>query len=350
MQDHLYKQIDIPDEVCEALQHGAALAISISGGKDSQALLRILSHHPERHRWNGPVIAVHADLGRAEWTETPAHVERICREAGVELVITQRSDGADLIDHIHARMERLRGSGKPFWPSAANRYCTSDLKRTTIDAILRRYRLVISAEGVRADESVSRRRKPVCEVRSSITTKRLKGPTKKQSGCTSRVAWHQWKRLERIRSHISAGRARGLGAGGRLALNWRPLLRWAEADVWEACGTSIYELERCRALFRRGRRAEALEGWVGHPAYVYGNERLSCALCVLGSKNDLINGARHNPETFELLHEMEVLSGCSFRHNFSLADVKQAVECGEVHRPRPPASIQADLFACATAA
>ena len=39
-------------------------------------------------------------------------------------------------------------------------------------------------------------------------------------------------------------------------------------------------------------------GDVYHEAYDLGNHRLSCALCVLASLNDLINGAVHNPDTY----------------------------------------------------
>jgi hypothetical protein len=44
-------RLDISLLIHDALARGAALAISISGGKDSQAMLRLLAMHPERDTW-----------------------------------------------------------------------------------------------------------------------------------------------------------------------------------------------------------------------------------------------------------------------------------------------------------
>ena len=63
-------------------------------------------------------------------------------------------------------------------------------------------------------------------------------------------------------------------------------------------------------------------GNVYHEAYTYGNHRLSCALCVLASLNDLINGAIHNPDTYREYCRIEAVTGYSFRKDFWLSDVK----------------------------
>ncbi len=78
-------QIDIPPLITRALTRGAALAISISGGKDSQAMLRLLVTHPDRPHWTGDRFAIHADLGRAEWPQTPGHVEALCKRRALSL-------------------------------------------------------------------------------------------------------------------------------------------------------------------------------------------------------------------------------------------------------------------------
>ena len=46
-----------------------------------------------------------------------------------------------------------------------------------------------------------------------------------------------------------------------------------------------------------------------HPAYAAGNERLSCVFCIMASKADLKNGAKHNPELFERFKAMEEKTG-----------------------------------------
>lgn len=107
-----------------------------------------------------------------------------------------------------------------------------------------------------------------------------------------------------------------------------PIFDWSLDDVWEACGTSAADVDRRRKLYERGEeensealKAQALDGWSCHPAYVFGNERLSCALCVLGSKNDLRNGMKHNPDLFQTYLFMEVVGGSTFKNGWSLAEL-----------------------------
>jgi hypothetical protein len=57
-----------------------------------------------------------------------------------------------------------------------------------------------------------------------------------------------------------------------------------------------------------------------------GNQRLSCAMCVLASRADIANGARHNPDLLAELVRMEEESGFSFRQDLRLGqlDLTQA--------------------------
>jgi hypothetical protein len=57
-----------------------------------------------------------------------------------------------------------------------------------------------------------------------------------------------------------------------------------------------------------------------------GNERLSCALCIMGSLSDLQNGIRYNPELAETLISMEKESGFSFQMNRSLDSVQKGLQ------------------------
>ncbi len=92
--------------------------------------------------------------GRAEWSDTLIHCHKICDQAEIQLVVVRREQG-DLVDRWRSRMDKLMAEGntKPFWSSAQNRYCTSDLKRGPINKYLRRFNCVISAEGIRGQES-----------------------------------------------------------------------------------------------------------------------------------------------------------------------------------------------------
>lgn len=274
------QQVALPRQIEQALERGAALAVSISAGKDSQAMLSAVCRLHRERAFSGPIFAVHADLGRIEWVGTLEHARKIAADNDVELHIVRRTDGRDMLDHWTARGERLESQGKRArpWSDASNRFCTSDMKRDPIDSLLRSlgHAVVISAEGLRAEESPARAKKPVAKLRSRI--------------CTSfRTAW-----------------------------TWNPILHWSLDDVLKECGSSMADLARRQVLYLAGRQAEALDGWQLHYVYVYGNRRLSCSFCVLGCESDLANAARHNPETLTALVAIEDRWGFTFQQGKSL--------------------------------
>jgi 3'-phosphoadenosine 5'-phosphosulfate sulfotransferase (PAPS reductase)/FAD synthetase len=266
------RDLNVPTEITSAMDRGAALAVSISGGKDSQAMALALVAWAKREGYweTNDIFAVHADLGAMEWQgdyATEPVVRAQAAHLGLELHVVTRADGRDLLDRIKDRRETMAQKGQddaPFWPSSSTRYCTSDLKREPINKLLRKYTHVISAEGIRAEESKAREKKPC------------------------------WAPRKRILSQA------------REAHTWHPILDWTEDEVWTAIG---------------GR-----DGHLVHPAYALGNERLSCAMCVFGCDGDLVNGARNNPALFaELLH-LERDSGWRFTVNRSLEEVKLCLD------------------------
>lgn len=329
----------VPKAVENALRAGADCAWSLSGGKDSHALVKLGADWFRAQGYPGQQYVIHADLGRAEWPQTAAFVERLAAEVGLPLVVVRRPKG-DLVARFEERLQAVKGTTTPFWPSSESRYCTShlkggpidtalrdpapfwpssdsryctsDQKRGPIDTHLRTAEVVISAEGVRGDESRDRAKKPVLEVRKSITAKSTVAKARNLAGMTP---------------------ARALAArepGKRVALNWRPLFHWSEEDIWQACGTSLIELQRRRALYKAGQEAAALDGWPAHPAYVFGNQRLSCAFCVLGSANDLLNGAQHNPELYGHLIQLEIIGQSTFKAGWSLTELPVTGEAARV--------------------
>jgi tRNA(Ile)-lysidine synthase TilS/MesJ len=69
--------LHIPPVITAALERGAAVAVSVSGGKDSQAMERVLAGLREKHHWPGPFFAIHADVGQPfDWPWTLALCER----------------------------------------------------------------------------------------------------------------------------------------------------------------------------------------------------------------------------------------------------------------------------------
>ncbi|MEO0647190.1 MAG: phosphoadenosine phosphosulfate reductase family protein [Cyanobacteria bacterium J06650_10] len=309
-----------PSAIEQAMEMGAALAISISGGKDSDAMLRHLVALHRTQEWKGELFAITADLGRIEWPGTLEHMQATCNQLNIDLVVVRRQKGS-MIDRWEERRQTLmkqqsvnaiapefsselgvqKEGNKPFWSSSTARYCTKELKTAEVDRYLRRFKSVVCAVGIRAEESSSRARKPHYQVRNDITTVALKAA--KGLHAREHEAWTEdaialWKERD---------------CKGRLALTWNAVLDWSIEQVWEALGTTQEELAHRRSLYQAGSVVEALSGWPAHWAYVSGNSRLSCSLCVLASSADIQNGARHNVATWLELALMETQSGWSFQ-------------------------------------
>lgn len=194
------RSIDIDQSVEELLSKKAVLAVNVSGGKDSHALAWAM--HKNFESYAGPKLLIHADLGLVEWEDSLANCERLSARIGWPLVVVKRAAGG-MMERWEARWE---SSVRRFldlevsqvilpWSTPALRFCTSELKTAPISAYLKkRYAWpIISATGVRGQESASRSKQPV-----SSAAPRLRD--------------------------------------GDLA--WRPLLSWTVEDVWEAIGES----------------------------------------------------------------------------------------------------------------
>ena len=68
-----------PPDALTLLRNGAALVLSVSGGKDSDSMAHHLLDLRQSEGWSGEVMMLHADLGRAEWSQTPEYVENFAR-------------------------------------------------------------------------------------------------------------------------------------------------------------------------------------------------------------------------------------------------------------------------------
>jgi len=131
----------------ELIDRGALFAVSHSGGKDSQAMLKVVRDLvPDKQ-----ILVIHATLPGVEWEGTERHVYETCK--GLDVITVQA------VKTFEEMVER-RG----MWPSPKYRQCTSDLKRGPIEKGIRGYLkanpqfdgLVVSCVGLRAEESTSR--------------------------------------------------------------------------------------------------------------------------------------------------------------------------------------------------
>ena len=145
--------LHIPPECDDMIRRGALVSLSVSGGKDSQAMTILLARTVPRDQ----LVVVHAPLGEVEWPGTVEHIENTM-PAGVPLIYAPVASGKTLLDRVEER-------GK--WPGPRARFCTRDFKISPIERELRRYLKahprfagrVVSAIGIRRDESSDRARR-----------------------------------------------------------------------------------------------------------------------------------------------------------------------------------------------
>lgn len=215
---------------------GALVAISHSGGKDSQCMTLLLSRIvPPRQ-----LAIFHAPLADVEWPGTLRHIEDTI-PGGIPLILAPVASGETLL----ARIER-RGR----FPDSRRRYCTSDYKRSPIEREIRRHLLsnpqfggrVISAMGLRRDESAERAKRP------------------------------PWRRNDRN------------SVAGRDWYDWLPIFDLAEARVFNTIRAA---------------------GQAPHPVYAQGLGRCSCSFCIFSSKADLRRSAELRPDLYARYARLE---------------------------------------------
>lgn len=294
-----------------------------SAGKDSMALgvalvelARAQGYPLER------IVAVHCDLGRVEWAGTAELAAEHAAALGVRFYRVAKD--VDLLEQVSQRHRNLlakaaelraqaetlsaagapgsdvealtaaadKKAGTPAWPSSAARWCTSDQKTTQVEKLMTalakiwreagntdRPIRILNTLGIRAAESPARA---------------LKTPLGRDSASNGR----------------------------RDVTRWLPIFGWSDDQVW--------------ATIRRS-------GLRVHGAYQLGMSRLSCGLCVLSSRADLVTAARANPQLVEAYAAVEDEVGTTFQHRTSIREIgDQAAELGPLELPEPAALDQVD--------
>ena len=263
--------LEVPPEIVSVLHAGAPAFIGVSGGRDSQALAYRVCDHLDDIGHRGQRFLIHSDLGRVEWRDSLPVCERLAQRLGVELIVVRRQAG-DMMDRW---LSRWAGNVARYanlecvklilpWSSASQRFCTSELKSQVLAREMRRRFPegdVVSAVGIRREESANRARMPA------------------------------WKKDERLT------RRRGIGH------TWNAILGWRRQDVND---------------YVRSR------GDVLHEAYrTYGTTRVSCAFCVMGSEHDLraSSNCADNQAVYREMVELEAVSTFSFQSTRWLGDL-----------------------------
>lgn len=279
------------------LHEYSAIAISISGGKDSQTILGVMMAEVLKQQFAGTVIAIHADTG-AEWNESLPHCRMLCEYYDIPLhvAIPHRA----LPDHIERRCAMMaiqEPRGKPGWPSPQQRYCTSDCKRSPIERTVRAEFPLKAKPGWPS---------PSCRYCTSHCkvdpiSKVTRGEFPASVGVRVLAVTGERREESRHRAKLQEiEHDDRLSAGTRVVTKYRPILDYTLEQVWRHISDS---------------------GIPRHVAYDLGNERLSCALCIMATEDDLRRGAEARPDLAERFLRIERETGFTFLHKKSLASI-----------------------------
>ncbi len=277
----------------------SVLLISLSGGKDSDAMLTEVWAWAHRHNISSDRIhTITADLQRNEWRFAMPHIQSFSKMlTGKAPIVVTRPQG-DVLQQWEDRYAKLQAEGRTTvapWSDSQNRFCTSGAKRAQIHkAIVKHFprdTVIVQCVGLRADESTGRK-----------SANPLKYHTKSPTAPT-------------LNRHV---------------YTWLPIHKFSVEDVWNTLGWSIAELELLQEDVKRRVTPgdyEALEqvceewGYKWGRAYALGNFRLSCRACPLASKHDLLNGIAWNIDHFRDISDLERRSGFSFQPKQWLSDL-----------------------------
>jgi tRNA(Ile)-lysidine synthase TilS/MesJ len=98
------REVLVTPEITSALEAKAAVAIGVSGGKDSAATAIATIDYLENLGHRGPRVLIHSDLGRVEWRQSLPACHRLADRLGLELIVVRRETG-DLPDRWRSRWE-----------------------------------------------------------------------------------------------------------------------------------------------------------------------------------------------------------------------------------------------------
>jgi 3'-phosphoadenosine 5'-phosphosulfate sulfotransferase (PAPS reductase)/FAD synthetase len=222
--------------------------VSVSGGKDSHAMLFLVKELAEKQGCSGKLVAMYADTGM-EWHNAEDHVRRICLAAKVPLEIVYPV--RPMLEKIAFRISQVQKNGKSLskvaFPSPMCRYCTSAQKCSPMDNYMRKYSgRLLKATGERWEES------------------------------KARSVYSEFVKLDRLNTK------------SRTVYGWRPMLKFTTEDVFQMVKDS---------------------GVDRHTCYDLGCDRLGCAGCIFSSDRELKIEMANNPHIFEALDKLETDSG-----------------------------------------
>jgi DNA sulfur modification protein DndC len=266
----LIKKLNNTKAIKALVKRGALFAVNHSGGKDSQAMMALVKTVVPVKQ----ILVVHAHLPEVEWTEVISHIKATTGRAPF---LEARSVKTFFDMALNPKPQH--GYPRGMWPSPSYRQCTSDLKRGPIERELRRYLkanprfggLIVNCMGLRAQESPKRAKATVFKF----------NPSNSKAG-------REW-------------------------YDWLPIHSLSTKQVFQTI---------------------KLSGQKPHWAYGAGMSRLSCVLCIMSNKADLITAAQQNPTVYAKYVAVEKFMGHTFQMPTKKHGTRYLEEITGVKAPR----------------
>lgn len=230
--------------------------ISVSGGKDSQAMLFLMRDLAEKQGAKDRLIAMYADTGM-EWHNAESHVRTICAAADIPLQVVYPI--RPMLEKFAHRIELAKKGliNQNAFPSSTCRYCTSEQKVAPMDNFTRRFSgTLLKVTGERWQESKARSTYPEFVKLKKLWTENV----------ANQNAQHRYR-------HV---------------YGWRPMLGFQTKDIFSMIENS---------------------GVPRHVCYDMGCERLGCAGCIFSGDRQTKIEMRENPKIFEAIDKLETDSG-----------------------------------------
>ena len=160
--------------------------ISVSGGKDSHAMLFLVRDLADRQGVpREKLLAMYADTGM-EWHNAGEHVQTLCKAAGVELVTVY-----PVRPMLETFKNRMKISNFVPFPNTKCRFCTGYHKVDPLDKLTRKF-----------------------------------------SGKLLRVSGERWAESKARSTYTEFVSISRLNSRERIVFGWRPMLAYSEADIW----------------------------------------------------------------------------------------------------------------------
>lgn len=311
------------DRARDLVKQNALFAINHSAGKDSQAMFLHVTRDLKIPA--SQITILHADLPGADWPSLTLpsgrvtstlldHIEQTVDGLPVRVVVARWGATERTPAHLRGKVKTFEsfvryqhdrhvaaGKDVPAFPSKGQRWCTSDLKTGPLDKAIREelcvrdglrepfqknsskcdvrgepWRIVVSAEGIRAGES---------EDRASYEPWELDIANSKNG----RI-WFHWLPIFKWRA---AGDRKVLYRGQPDVVEY--ILSQGQTPFW-TYGTTPEHMEMIRELA---------------PGAEHGVSRLSCQFCIFGSKKDQWITAQLDPAGYAKMCALEKDVGAS---------------------------------------